>query len=79
MRWLRSRGERRLAAMNAANGDSPAESIDSSSHNFEDQDVKVSLGGRIVGGDFARWTVAVSEVVLVDIPALHRDRFPPAL
>lgn len=30
MRWLRSRGERRLAAMNAANGDSPAESIDSS-------------------------------------------------
>jgi hypothetical protein len=34
MRWLRSRGERRLAAMNAANGDSPAESIDSSSHKY---------------------------------------------
>ena len=34
MRWLRSRGERRLAAMNAANGDSPAESIESSSHKY---------------------------------------------
>ncbi|KWU43578.1 Zinc/iron permease [Rhodotorula sp. JG-1b] len=32
MRWLHSRGERRLAASNAANGDDAAESIASSSH-----------------------------------------------
>ncbi|GAA5968737.1 hypothetical protein JCM8115_002075 [Rhodotorula mucilaginosa] len=44
MRWLRSRGERRLAAMNAANGDSPAESIDSSSHNEKEHIHQHDLG-----------------------------------